>query len=136
MQITSTDPETITFFTSLTRFLSVADAEELRMLRVAIDGELARRAGTGLVVTEGGRYVADVPPGGAMLHVSWCTSDGPDETWFPSVDAARAALVRLADESHRAVSVVGLSVDLTPQGCVESSACVYDRAMTAIGGAS
>ena len=109
------------------------NASDLREARAAIDGEIARRAGSGIRVCEDGRNVATCPDGGASLHVDWCTSVGETVTWFATVDAAKAALLAFADGEHRAPSESGMYVDLTPQGCVESRAYVVDRAS---GGAS
>lgn len=101
----------------------------LREARAAIDGEIARRANTGVDVVRGGNRIAETAPCGATLLVSWCTSHGEDVTWYPSIDAAKASLVKLADENGRAVDEGGMRLDLTPEGCAESYAIVRDRAV-------
>lgn len=107
---------------------STIPVEHLRAARLAINGEIAARAGSGIIVTDCGDLVHDMPAGGATMTVSWCTSNGPTVTWYATRDAAHAALLRFAESEGRAVLPDRWFVDLTPEGCRESSAWCEDRA--------
>lgn len=97
--------------------------EQLSELETAIDAERARRAGSGLAIrTDAGEEVRDPPPGGALLTMYFCTDRSESIDWYPTVDAAMAALSRLARAHGRKVD--GHFVDLTVPGCYQSYARV------------
>jgi hypothetical protein len=101
--------------------LSTLSLEELGRLDAAIAGELAARADRSLTIrTSDGEYVQSPPAGGALLHIYFCTDPTASIDWYPSVNAARAALAALGKARHRAVD--GDYLDLTVAGCHPSYA--------------
>jgi hypothetical protein len=99
--------------------LSALSLEELTQLDAAIAGELSVRSGTSLTIrTSDGEYVQSPPAGGAFLHIYFCTDQSESIDWYPSVDAARAALVRLGKAHHRACE--GDYLNLSTAGCYPS----------------
>jgi hypothetical protein len=66
------------------------------------------------------------PSGGAILHVRWAVGGYSYDEWYPTIQAANAALEILAAKNGRQVdrSNLGYSVDLTLSGCHSSSAWV------------
>lgn len=71
--------------------VSLLDADAARKLAAAAAGRLAELAGEGMLVSDS-HGNSDVPPGGAILHEDY---DGRDHVtwWYPTPEAARAALV-------------------------------------------
>jgi hypothetical protein len=92
----------------------------LKALQANINGELAARAGRGLLVWNAEGYRVQAPNGGAVLHVSYALSSASYDEWYPTEAAAMAALYKLAGDKP----VTGRFVNLTKQGCSESSAWV------------
>ncbi len=105
--------------------ISWLDVDGLRALLARIEGRLAELAGKPLVLRCEYGPEHDRPPGGAVLCTSWATyRHGHDRDWYPTADAARAALLALARREGRAPEPHGWSVDLTSPGCCESSAWI------------
>jgi hypothetical protein len=99
--------------------------EELAQLETDIDAERHRRRGTPLRVwdRDGER---PYPSGGAILHVQWAVADHSYSDWYPTLEAANAALEIIAAGHERLVERRdrGYYVDLTLSGCHGSSAWV------------
>ncbi len=96
---------------------------ELRSILAEINGELTRRANGSIPIWDGRNgQVGVAPSGGALLEVEWAVKDQSYQDWYPSEDAALAALHILA-ASHGRVPVNG-QVDLTARGCHASYAVV------------
>lgn len=97
----------------------------IRSKIAALEGELAAIEGKPLRLYDG-HYgqVHDTPQGGAILHVQWAISDQSYEDWYPTTEAAKAALLRLARDCGTAPDATGFHVDLTAPGCHQSSAWV------------
>lgn len=88
------------------------------------NGQLAEFAGVPLVIEQRGEHLNDIPAGGALLEVSWAVANQSYTEWYPSVEAAKAALLKLARSEGRAPAEDGMYVDLTASGCHSSSAWV------------
>lgn len=103
-------------------------AEEIRSEIANLKGELAALAGEGLEVWNGlDGGVADTPEGGATLTVEWAISDRSYTAWYPTTEAAKAALLKVAADNHCVPSDDGFYVGLTAQGCHSSKAYVTRR---------
>lgn len=112
-------------------------AEEIRSEIANLKGELAALAGEGLEVWNGlDGGVADTPEGGATLTVEWAISDRSYMAWYPTTEAAKAALLKVAADNHCVPSDDGFYVDLTAQGCHSSKAYVTRRQEAAAQGVS
>jgi hypothetical protein len=108
--------------------LSSMSLDGLSALEAEIAGERARRAGTGIEIRNGrDGDVADAPDGGAVLRVRWAVEEQSTDTWYPSSEAAEAALIALARAHGRVPSRNSdgrFAVDLTCNGCCTSNAWV------------
>lgn len=93
---------------------------ELDTLESDISAERARRAGHPLNITS--RDIdRPCPSYGWLLDVTWAVSDLSYVDWYPTEDAARAALHQLAAGT---ACVEGDTVDLTSPGCHYSGASI------------
>jgi hypothetical protein len=114
--------------------LSTMDLGALSALQAQIDGELARRAGESRCVRRGDeRYRC--PPGGALLCVRPAVGgDRNADYWYPSLEAANAALRRGWPKSEIGPSArdqEALYVDYTAAGCDSSTAWTERHVYTA-----
>jgi len=105
--------------------LRIPTVEALHAVRVRIDGEIARRAGEPIRLWDRAGEHHEAPPGGAILRVESCTEDASYTEWYPTEEAGRAELQRLADISERVVD--GNQVDLTVRGYNRSTAWIEVR---------
>jgi hypothetical protein len=99
--------------------------EDIRANIAALEGELATLAGKPLQIWN--REVGDLhdqPPGGATLTCEWANSQYDSAEWFPTTEAAKAALLQLARQKGCVPDEDGFRVDLTHPGCHGSSAYV------------
>lgn len=101
--------------------------EEIRAQLATLEGQLYVLSGKGLEIYRGPDKIRDIPPGGALLDVSWAVSDQSYQEWYPTTEAAKAALLALARKEGCTPSDNGLYVDLTSPGCQPSSAWVTRR---------
>jgi len=107
-----------------------ATVESIRSQITELEGQLSTLAGEGLPIwsgRDGGIYFQDMPTGGATLTVEWAVSDHSYEDWYPTTEAAKAALLELARANFRAVNENGFEADLTAPGCHDSRAYVTRR---------
>lgn len=111
---------------------TVRTAEQIRTEISTLTAELATISGEPLRVWDGTLGdLADTPPGGALLHVSWAVSDHSYEEWYPNAEAAKAALLALALDNGTTPDADGWRVDLTSPGCHQRRAWVERRSTTA-----
>lgn len=81
---------------TMTVNLTTLSLEDLHALKVAIDGEFARRTGKSVTVSRGCEDY-ERPPGGALLYDR--PAIGGDRNtcdWYPSLEAANAALLAMS----------------------------------------
>lgn len=110
--------------------------EEIRSEIAKLTGELAALEGTAIHIWDGtAGDLQDAPPGGALLHVSWAVSDHSYTMWYPTLEGAKAALLRLARENGCVPNKSGIHVDLTSPGCHSSSATIERRAASVVANA-
>jgi hypothetical protein len=101
-------------------------ATKLKQLSAEIKGELVRRSGEGLLVEDrGGEWRCDTPAGGALLVVDWAVHERSYKKWYPSLEAAEAALISLIGDTP--LQDGKLYADLTAPGCNTSAAWVEAR---------
>jgi hypothetical protein len=104
--------------------MSVAELGELDALIVAAR---ARRAGEPIEIYSRCVQHASPPAGGYCLHVRWAISDQSYVDWYPTLEAATAAIEALAKREGRVVDKregYWPSVDLTCPGCHPSRAWI------------
>ncbi len=111
-----------------TSTLAAGNPQAIRAQLAALEGELARLSDEPILIWSSWHGdCADIPPGGALLTVSWA---GPAESttrWYPSLEAAKAALLLIARAEETAPDESGLNVDLTRHGCGSSRAYITRR---------
>jgi hypothetical protein len=110
-------------------YLTQLSLDELTKLEASIAGERARRAGEPLEIYSRGVQHASPPAGGFCLHVRWAISDQSYVDWYPTLEAATAAIESLAKSEGRVVDHRDghfPSVDLTVPGCISSDAWVQE----------
>jgi hypothetical protein len=110
----------------------VRTVDTIRAEIAALRGELAELSGEPIETWNGiADYIADPPPGGAFLDFriagDWVNSQYSYQKWYPSVEAAKAALLKLAQREGRVPDRDGFHVDLTAPGCQTSQAWVTRR---------
>jgi hypothetical protein len=102
--------------------------DELSELEASIAGERSRRSGEPLEIWNGREgQIATRPPGGFILKCSWAIEDQSYADWYPTEEAAIAALEALAKSERRVVTRregYWPSVDLTAPGCYPSRAWI------------
>jgi hypothetical protein len=101
--------------------------DELSTLEASIAGERSRRSGEPLEIYSRCVQHASPPAGGYCLHVRWAVEDQSYVDWYPTLEAATAAIEALAKSEGRVVDYrEGYlpSVDLTVPGCHPSSAWI------------
>ena len=102
-------------------------SDELNRLESAIHARRAVLAGTGLTIwTQQDGTVEDCPDYGAVLSCRWAHSDQDDDVWYPTVEAALAALDAIARGHGRLRAPGDVFVDLTSPGCHSSEAWVQN----------
>jgi hypothetical protein len=107
------------------RRMGARNVNDVRSEITKLESELAALAGEPLLIWDGRNGdVRDCPPGGARLYVSWAINDRSYEEWYPTTEAAKAALLKLAHANGRVPDDQGMHVDLTAPGCHSSSARV------------
>lgn len=100
-------------------------AEQIREQISALEAELVTLSGEPLLIWTGrDGDVADCPEWGATLTVLWAVEDHSYCEWYPTTEAAKAALLRVARSNGTTPSEGGFSVDLTVPGCHSSRAYV------------
>lgn len=108
--------------------LTKMSTDELNDLQAALKGELARRSGKPVLIAQGEEEY-ECPPGGAILFDRPAIGgDRNRDEWYPTLDAANAALLEMAAGrlvTRRADG--GLYLDYTVNGCRESRAWVRAR---------
>lgn len=104
--------------------IETANVELCRLALVEIDARLAQLAGEPLVLESCGYEYGDPPVGGATLSVDWAVTNKSYVEWYPTAEAARAALLALAREYGCRPREDGWYVDLTALNCDHSSAHV------------
>lgn len=99
--------------------------EEIRAEIANLKGELASLSGTGLEIWNGrDGGVNECPDGGAVLSEVWALDEHSKDIWYPTAEAAKAALALLAEEHHSAVDGSGFNLDLTAYDSHDSRAYV------------
>lgn len=106
--------------------ISGLSVDGLRRLQAAIKGRITEMSEDSLVIWTGDDGdVADCPKGGVILRQRWAAGGRHDmDEWYPSLQAAKAALLDLAKANGRTPSPNGCYVDLTREGCHSSGAWI------------
>jgi len=103
--------------------LNTLSLDDLYALKIALEGEFARRAGKSVTISRGCEDF-ERPPGGAILYDRPAIGgDRNSAEWYPTIEAANAALIAMAggrviDDRNDG----GKSLDYTANGCQESRA--------------
>lgn len=114
--------------TSDGRYVSaVLTVDQIRAEISRLEAELATISGDPLIIWEHGETFHDIPPGGALLTYAPALSEYGYEHWYPTIEAAKAALLKLARENNAAVDKTGLNLDLTPEAAQFSTIAYITR---------
>lgn len=88
--------------------------EEIRAEVARLEGELSRLSGEPLVIWDERGRLTDLPEGGATIQ--WSPPAGTGFLkWYPTTDAARAALLAFAREHGCVPDADGWHVDISPE---------------------
>lgn len=101
--------------------------EAIRAEISRLEGELSRLSGKPLIIyDQGGSYYenCDIPAGGALLTYSPAISEYGYQEWYPTLEAAKAALLKMGRENNTMPDATGLNLDLTPEAA-QFSTCAY-----------
>lgn len=88
---------------------------EIRAEITRLEGELSRLSGQPIRIWDGEQgYYADVPPGGALLDIETGNASQAVQWWYPSLEAAKAALLVYARRfnSQGGISENGLLAEI------------------------